>query len=122
MLQNIVDKTGDLVFCSGVTLETIYCILYIVLSVSDCLTPFHCVIVKQAIMCQQKVIESNCTDKIIRSWYCSTPPLSTPLSAMTHLKFSQDMISLIRFTYKKKTCCRISSTFYTGELMSLYKV
>ena len=32
MLQTIVDRTVDVVVCSGVTLETIYCMLYIVLS------------------------------------------------------------------------------------------
>ena len=32
MLQTIVDRTVDGVFCGGVILETIYCMLYIVLS------------------------------------------------------------------------------------------
>ena len=32
MLQTIVDRTVDVVFCIGVTFETIYCMLYIVLS------------------------------------------------------------------------------------------
>ena len=32
MLQTIVDRTVDVVFCSGVILETIYCMLYIVIS------------------------------------------------------------------------------------------
>ena len=32
MLQTIVDRTVDVVFCSGVILETIYCMLYIVLN------------------------------------------------------------------------------------------
>ena len=32
MLQTIVDRTVDVVFCSGVILKTIYCILYIVFS------------------------------------------------------------------------------------------
>ena len=35
MLCPLVDRTVDVVFCSGVILEPIYCILYVILSVSQ---------------------------------------------------------------------------------------
>ena len=79
MLQTIVERTVDVVFCSGVLLETIYCIVYIVLGVSDFVTPFSLCDSKSCPHMSTKVIEYNCTDKITRSPPCrNTPPLATP--------------------------------------------
>ena len=42
MLRTIVDRTVDVVFCGGVILETIYCMLYIVLSAAKvCFATLH---------------------------------------------------------------------------------
>ena len=35
MLQTIVDRTVNVVFCSGVTLDNVYCMLYIVLNAAQ---------------------------------------------------------------------------------------
>ena len=35
MLQTIVDRTVDVLFCSGVILDNIYCTLYIILSAAQ---------------------------------------------------------------------------------------
>ena len=35
MLQTIVDRTLNVIFCSGVILDNVYCLLYIVLSVAQ---------------------------------------------------------------------------------------
>ena len=78
MLQTKVDRTVEAVFCSGVILETIYCILYIVLSLSDFLTPFSLCDSKACHHVPTKVFEAHCTDKMIRSQCCNTPPLATP--------------------------------------------
>ena len=69
MLQTIVDRTVDVAFCSGVLLEIIYCIIYIVLGFSDCLTPCSLCGSKACHYMSTKVIESNFTEKIIRSPY-----------------------------------------------------
>ena len=40
MLRTIVDRTLDVVFCSGVILETIYCILYIIIYYTQCVSMY----------------------------------------------------------------------------------